>query len=219
MMQTGLMSTFILSLFVTLDTHIAVSIQAAGCPQCGGPLHAAHYQRKPRGHTEPLSPQLTPQLTLRLSWCCARDGCRHRVTTPSIRFWGPLVYTGGIVLALVSAPPRSPDESHLRKDAGCSRQSVQRWRERFDQLWTTFPGRPLVRTIQANVPDRHQVLALLSRWQGRWPSVVATWQVLIHPLTGGRGWKHDGPRFGALNPQKMELTHLLAALQNPAGAL
>jgi hypothetical protein len=215
MTQTGLLSAYVLSLFVTLDMHIAVSIQASGCPRCRGALHAAHYQRKPRGHMEPLS----PQLTLRLSWCCARDGCRHRVTTPSIRFWGPLVYTGAIVLALVSAPPSSPDESQLRTDAGCSRQSVHRWRDRFTQLWTTFPGRALVEKWQRTVPDRHQILAHVSRWPGRWPSVVASWHLLIHPVTGGRGWTHDGHHFGDLNPQKMELTPLLAALQNPAGAL
>jgi len=38
-------------------------------------------------------------------------------------------------------------------------------------------------------------------------------------VTGGRDWTHDGHHFGDLNPQKMELTPLLAALQNPAGAL
>jgi len=215
MTPTGLLSAHVLSLFVTLDALIAVSIKAEGCPLCKGSLHAGHYERKPRGYEVPL----TPHMKLRLSWCCARNGCRHRVTPPSIRFWGPLVYVGAIVLALVSAPPTSPDESHMRKQAGCSRQSVGRWRDRFTLLWTTFPGRALVEKIQQEVPDRSQVLALLSRWQVRWPSVVATWQLLIHPLTGGRGWKHDGQHFGALNPQKMELTPLLAVLQNPACAL
>jgi len=40
MTPTGLLSAHVLSLFVTLDALIAVSIKAAGCPLCKGSLHA-----------------------------------------------------------------------------------------------------------------------------------------------------------------------------------
>ena len=31
------------------DARVAASVAAQGCPFCSGPLHVAHYQRKPRG--------------------------------------------------------------------------------------------------------------------------------------------------------------------------
>lgn len=34
---------------MALDAEIAARVAAAGCPHCGGALHRANYERKPRG--------------------------------------------------------------------------------------------------------------------------------------------------------------------------
>jgi hypothetical protein len=205
----------VVGLLAALDAAIAIAIRASGCPRCGSVLHAAHYQRKPRGHAEPLA----AQSTLRLSWCCARVDCRRRLTTPSVRFWGALVYTGPVVMAVIGVPPRSPEEHSLQQDAGCSRQSMTRWRRRWVDVWTTEIGRVVVRTHRVTPPERRLLRTLLARWRRRWPVLVALWHLLIHPLTGGRRWRDDGQRYGPLDPQKMELEGLLEALHTPPGAL
>ena len=73
-----------------LDRVIAAEVEQAGCC-CGGALHSARYPRKPRGVTAELLP---PDYHRRLSFCCARDGCRRRTTPPSVRFLGRRVYLG-----------------------------------------------------------------------------------------------------------------------------
>ena len=79
------------SLF-TIDEDLAETTRQRACP-CGGRLHCANYTRKPRG--TPI--QLPEPQPLRLSFCCDRDGCRKRVTPPSVRFLGRKVYLAAIV--------------------------------------------------------------------------------------------------------------------------
>jgi len=215
MFQAGILSASCLSLLVTIDVIIAAYFKTRGCPRCGGPLHAAPYWRKPRGHVEPLD----PQTTLRLSWCCGRDGCRHRVTPPSVRFLGRLVYTGPTVLALQSTPPNSPAEAQLRAEAGCSRPSIRRWRDRFARLWETAIGRTIAGAMTLGLSERRQPRSVLSLWTGRWPYLATMWQMLIHPQTGGRGWETDGLSRGPLDAQKMGFAQHLADLHTAACAL
>jgi len=79
------------SFLFAVDQDLAETARKNAC-QCGGRLHCANYPRKPRG--TPL--QLPEPQCLRLSFCCDRDGCRKRVTPPSVRFLGPKVYLGDI---------------------------------------------------------------------------------------------------------------------------
>ena len=51
---------------------------------------------------------------LRLSFCCDRDGCRKRVTPPSVRFLGRKVYLGAIVI-LISAMRQGPSPRRVRE--------------------------------------------------------------------------------------------------------
>jgi hypothetical protein len=211
MIQTGVLSASYLSLFAAIDVIIAAAIKAARCPRCGGPLHAASYQRKPRGHIESLD----QTSTLRLSLCCGRDGCRHRVTPPSVRFWNRLVYSGPAVFALLCTPPHSADERHLRHDTGCSLQSLHRWRDRFMGVWETATGRSVAGAMTLGSDQRSQPRTVLSLWRGRWPYLITRWMMLIHPLTGGRCWEHDGQTHGPLDAQKMGFANHLDVLQIP----
>ena len=78
------------------DEDLAAEHRAGGCPRCGGVLHSARYRRKPRGFAG-----LAPEYGRRLSFCCARAGCRQRATPPSLRFLGRKVYLGAVVVLLM----------------------------------------------------------------------------------------------------------------------
>jgi len=113
-------------------------VRADPCPRlpyCGGPLHSAHYQRKPRGGP----PDLCEAYEVRFSLCCGRDGCRRRILPPSVRFWGRRVYWAPVML-LVSAlrQGQNPDITleRLKGLCGVWRSTVKRWQRYF---LTLFP--------------------------------------------------------------------------------
>ena len=120
-----------------IDQELAESSRIEKCPSCGCRLHCANYPRKPRGPRD-----LPDEYRFRLSFCCARDGCRKRVTPPSVRFLGRKVYLGAVVI-LVSAMRQGPTPRRVReltKLFGAKRRTISRWRvfwnEHFPQ--TTF---------------------------------------------------------------------------------
>ena len=92
-----------------IDQKLAEEVQAEKCPSCGCRLHCANYPRKPRGPRD-----LPDENRFRLSFCCARDGCRKRVTPPSVRFLGRKVYLGAVVI-LVSAMRQGPTPRRVRR--------------------------------------------------------------------------------------------------------
>src|SRR5947207_31166 len=63
---------------LSVDQDLAQTTRQKACP-CGGRLHRADYPRKPRG-----AEGLPEDDALRFSFCCASDGCRKRVTPPSV---------------------------------------------------------------------------------------------------------------------------------------
>ena len=140
------------SVLLAIDQDLADDTRNQGCP-CGGRLHSANYLRKPRG--TPL--QLPEPQCLRLSFCCDRDGCRKRVTPPSVRFLGRTVYLGAIVI-LISALRQGPSPRRVRELSarfGADRRTIARWqvfwRERFPQ--TPFWKIARARLVLAG-PDR-----------------------------------------------------------------
>jgi hypothetical protein len=111
-----------------LDQERAEQTRAEGCA-CGGRLHRSDFERKPRGGPQDLG----RAYDRRLSFCCAKDGCRRRATPPSVRFFGRRVYLG-VVVILASAlqaglAPRHV--SRLHKYLGCdldiNRRTLARW--------------------------------------------------------------------------------------------
>jgi len=122
------------SFLLVVDKDLAEKTRTNAC-SCGGRLHCANYLRKPRG--TPF--QLPAPQCLRLSFCCDRDGCRKRVTPPSVRFLGPKVYLG-IIVILVSAMRQGPSPRRVRELStrfgadGCTIARWQVfWREHFPQ--------------------------------------------------------------------------------------
>jgi hypothetical protein len=140
------------SFLFAIDQDLAETARKNACP-CGGHLHCANYPRKPRGTSRQLP---EPQL-LRLSFCCDRDGCRKRTTPPSVRFLGPKVYLGAIII-VISAMRQGPTPRRVRELStrfGVNRRSIARWqvfwREHFPQtpFWKIARARlvPLVEII------------------------------------------------------------------------
>jgi hypothetical protein len=128
----------------SVDQDLARAARQKAC-SCGGHLHGANYPRKPRGSSD----KLPPEYSCRFSFCCDRDGCRKRVTPPSVRFLGRKVYLAAVVV-LVSAMRQGPTPRRVRELSqlfGASRRTIQRWqvfwREQFPQtqFWKVARGR------------------------------------------------------------------------------
>jgi hypothetical protein len=142
------------SFLFAIDQDLAETARKNACP-CGGRLHCANYFRKPRG--TPL--QLPEQERLRLSFCCDRDGCRKRVTPPSVRFLGPKVYLGAIII-VISAMRQGPTPRRVRelsKRFGADRRTIARWQV----FWREhFPQTPFWKLAQARFTPVTKITAL-----------------------------------------------------------
>jgi hypothetical protein len=100
-----------------LDLALVVRLKARRCPCCGGPLDTANFPRKPRGLWEGPA--------LRFSLCCRQEGCRHRLTPPSLRFLGRKVYVGWVVIMGVD----------FHNDIGLSSPLCHRTLSRWKSFW------------------------------------------------------------------------------------
>jgi hypothetical protein len=110
-----------------IDQDLFMQAREGRCPFCGGPLHQANYPRKPRGRT--LDPP--PERVFRFSLCCGSEGCRKRLTPPSVRFLGRKLYLGAVVV-LVSAMLHGTTASRLedlRDLVEVSHRTLDRWRQ------------------------------------------------------------------------------------------
>jgi hypothetical protein len=116
-----------------IDEDLAAQARVAGCG-CGGRLHSAVYPRKPRGGPAGLG----ASYGRRLSYCCAREGCRRRTTPPSVRFLGRKVYLGAVVV-LASALRQGPNPTRVRllhELFGVGERTLRRWRQWWQTIFT-----------------------------------------------------------------------------------
>src|SRR6516165_4146023 len=116
---------------LAVDRDLAETTRESGCA-CGGRLHKADYARKPAGVDG-----LPDEYRWRLSFCCARDGCRKRRTAPSVRFLGRKVYLAAVVV-LVAAMRQGPTPRRvheLSERFGCDRRTSGRWRVLWQELF------------------------------------------------------------------------------------
>lgn len=138
----------------SIDQDVAENARQKKCP-CGGRLHRASYPRKPRGGGDGLP----EQYSRRLSFCCEREGCRKRVTPPSVRFLGRKVYLGAVVV-LVAAMRQGPSPRRvheLTKLFGVDRHTIARWRV----FWSEhFPTTPFWKTVRGRVAPAVAIVSL-----------------------------------------------------------
>lgn len=120
-------------LLFRMDQELAAEVQAGGCCFCGAVLHSARYPRKPRG----LRSALGASYETRLSFCCARDGCRRRSTPPSVRFLGRKVYLGAVVVLLTALQHGLTDKRRraLIERLDIPPQTLARWRRWWREVF------------------------------------------------------------------------------------
>lgn len=125
-------------LLLRFDEDLATGVHASGCRHCGAVLHSARYPRKPRGVARSL---LGEDYAWRLSFCCARDGCRRRTTPPSVRFLARRVYPGALVV-LVSALTQGLTGRRRRElcqRLRVSERTIRRWRRWWREVFANTP--------------------------------------------------------------------------------
>jgi hypothetical protein len=178
-----LRDTRLYDLLYRLDEDLAARARGEGCG-CGGVLHGARYPRKPRGGP----PELGPEHGRRLSFCCAREGCRRRKTPPSVRFLGRRVYFGAVVV-LVSAlrdglSARRVRELHalLGVDARTLRRWRQWWRHAFvaSRFWKVARSRFVPPVAEGALPR-----SLLERFEGTPPQPLVAALRFVTPISIG----------------------------------
>lgn len=119
-MQNLLHDSILRKLLEKYDADLTAKAQALKCPYCGAVLHRGDYCRKPRGG---------PAWDKRYSLCCSRQGCRKRVTPPSVRFLGRKVYVATVVV-LLSAMMQGLQKKcvkRLQQELGIDRRTLNRW--------------------------------------------------------------------------------------------
>lgn len=169
-----------------MDEDLAKSVKEGGCPEpdCDGVLHSARYRRKPRG----IPAELNCRECWRQSFCCAKEGCRHRTTPASVCFLGPKVYMAGVVTVIAAmrcgvTPARM---QRLKELVGVSRQTVLRWREWWQHvLPETSCWRAASGALSSPVSAGELPLSLLERFTGEAAEQLLGALRLLEPLTGG----------------------------------
>jgi hypothetical protein len=142
------------SFLLAIDEDLAETTRKQGCP-CGGRLDSANYLRKPRG--TPV--QLPEPERLRHSFCCDRDGCRKRVTPPSVRFLGRKVYLAAVIL-VISAMRQGPTPRRVRELSarfGADERTIARWQVFWREL---FPQTHFWKVARARLEPVVKIVAL-----------------------------------------------------------
>jgi hypothetical protein len=169
---------------LAFDRDIAASARAARCCLCGGALHSAPYDRKPRG----VPAGVSGPFRQRFSFCCAVDGCRTRATPPSLRFLGRRVYLATVV-TLISALMLGTTPSRLARLSvvpGLDRRTLARWRVWWRSTFTESPFAAVAMAAMVPPLDIASLPAsLLERFAGDIREQLVPLLRFLRPLTGG----------------------------------
>jgi hypothetical protein len=174
---------------LAFDRDLAASARAARCWRCGGALHSGSYARKPRGGPAGLvAGQLGRAYAERFSFCCAVDGCRKRVTPPSLRFLGRRVYLATVV-TLISALMLGTTPARLARLSvvpGLDRRTLARWRAWWRPTFTDTPFAAAARAaVMPPVDIAALPVSLLDRFAGDVREQLIALLRFLGPLTGG----------------------------------
>jgi hypothetical protein len=169
---------------LVFDRDLSAAAQAAGCGPCGGALHAAPFGRKPRGGPAGLS----QDYARRFSFCCSVDGCRKRMTPPSLRFLGRKVYLATVV-TLISAMLHGTTPArltHLAIVPGIDRRTLARWRVWWVSTFTDGPFALVSRaTFMPPIDITSLPASLLDRFAGGIAEQLTALLRFLGPVTGG----------------------------------
>ena len=174
-------------LLLTFDTELAAVARAGKCVICRSAVHSGDYRRKLRG---PFARLLGEEHCWRFSLCCSRDGCRKRKKPPSLRFLGPKVYLGAMVV-LVAAMQHGATAMRVAKLSqmfGISRRTVVRWRTWWLSVFAKSPFWHWARALlMPPVDEKCLPASLLERFTGSLEERLIALLRFLAPLTGGAG--------------------------------
>lgn len=157
------------------DVELAEQVRRQGCGWCGGRLDRADYPRKTRG----LGTSAEGAYGRRISFCCARPGCRRRTMPPSVRFLGRKVYAATVVLVASAYAEEARQKAKERR-------RIRRWRQWWrrgvvaSRWWTEARGRLMPPVDEAELPG-----SLLARFSGSVRDAVGACLRFVAPLTTG----------------------------------
>ena len=186
MYQSVLTDVRLFELLLRVDQDLARTTQAEGCRWCGGRLDRSDYARKPRG----TPAELGAEHAVRLSLCCAAEGCRRRNTPASARFLGRRVYVGAAIVAITAlrAGAQRDEARALRAWLGVSGRTLARWRRWWRDVfavsafWRNARGR-----LRTPVPDRALPGGLLRRFAGDLEDRLIAGLRFLAPITTPAG--------------------------------
>lgn len=195
------------------DREIAGRTRAGGCPHCRaglaearrrrgdderrepaspGDLHSARYRRKPRGAPAGLG----DEYDWRFSFCCARHGCRKRVTPPSVRFLGRRVYLA-VVVTLAAAMLQGVTRKRvalLAKELGADARTLESWRRWWLELFVRTPFWAYARGgFSPPVDEAALPSSLLERFAGDEGERLRALARFVAPLGAGTAGSSMGP--------------------------
>jgi hypothetical protein len=180
--QSVLTDVRLFELLLRVDQDLAHTTQAEGCRRCGGRLDRADYVRKPRG----VPPGLGAEHAVRLSFCCAAEGCRCRSTPPSARFLGRRVYVGAALVGITALRPgaRRAEARALRAWLGVSARTLVRWRRWWRAAFATSAfWRGARGQLRTPVAARDLPGALLRRFAGDLQAQLIATLRFLAPIT------------------------------------
>lgn len=167
-----------------LETDLLVlrETQRGGCRSCGGRLDRADFPRKPRG----LPESWEATFCRRFSLCCDREGCRRRLTPPSVRFLGRRVYVAAVVLLAVVAEQIAVPRRTRRRWAAW-------WVSAFTEtaFWRVARAR-LTSPVDASRLPGSLVARFAAAHDGADAAVLRA-LAFISPITASSSFSRDGP--------------------------
>jgi len=150
------------SILLKIDQDLAAQARSGGCRACGATVHSATFPRKVRGGPWKLG----EEHDRRLSFCCSREGCRRRLTPPSVRFVDRHIYLSIVVVlaGLLLQGPTPQRITHLSSKLGVSRRTLVRWHKWWqERLPRTRTWRLLRGRLPELEPDEALPAAVIDR--------------------------------------------------------
>jgi len=185
--QKHLADQQLFQLLEKVDGDFAEEVHQQGCLFCGGKLHRADYDRKPRGG---------PQWDWRYSFCCAKEDCRRRCTPPSVRFLGRKVYAG-LVVVLLSTMLNGLNAERVRRIRQLlntrdelSRRTLERWRQWWlntfvrSTFWKEARARFMPPVCEKALPN-----SLCARFEIEERGQLVALLKFLAPITTPTAWK------------------------------
>lgn len=168
--------------FERIDLDSAQAVRSGGCVYCGGRLHQADYERKPRGGPA----EVMDRWDTRHSFCCEREGCRKRHTPPSVRFLGRKVYAG-IVVVLVAAMMHGPNARRiatLHTALGLDARTLKRWHRWWLDVFVQTPFWKANRArFMPTLDDSQMPYSLVELFQAQGREGLIKLMVFLSPIT------------------------------------